>query len=116
MSGTSGMSGASGGAGYLVQHNSWDVVNGAAAAYPANTRWVERNQFARYALLFGMVPTDFKKVCRMATALEMWTSFGQDKTKRVYASEIRLRRHLYTAKFKPGEEMEKCIERVENMR
>ncbi|OWZ21913.1 hypothetical protein PHMEG_0003465 [Phytophthora megakarya] len=80
--------------GYLVQHDCWDVVNGAAGADPANPRWAERNQFARYVLLFDMVPKDSKKVCRIATAREMWNSCEQDKTNRAYASEIRLRRDL----------------------
>ncbi|KAJ8566648.1 hypothetical protein ON010_g6474 [Phytophthora cinnamomi] len=52
----------------------------------------------------------------MATAREMWNSFERDKTKRAYASEIRLRRDLYAAKFTVGEDMEKYLERLEDMR
>ncbi|KAG6620376.1 uncharacterized protein IUM83_16383 [Phytophthora cinnamomi] len=46
----------------------------------------------------------------------MWNSFERDKTKRAYASEIRLRRDLYAAKFTVGEDMEKYLERLEDMR
>ncbi|KAE8952492.1 hypothetical protein PF011_g32683, partial [Phytophthora fragariae] len=54
--------------GYLVQHGCWDVVAGNAVANAADPQWMERNQFARYALLFGMLPKDSKKVCKMTTA------------------------------------------------
>ncbi|KAE9168040.1 hypothetical protein PF002_g30716 [Phytophthora fragariae] len=102
--------------GYLVQHGCWDVVAGNAVANAADPQWMERNQFARYALLFGMLPKDSKKVCKMTTAREIWTAFEQDKTKRAYASEIRLRRDLYAAKFQPGEGMETYLNRLEGMR
>ncbi|KAE8970245.1 hypothetical protein PR002_g27175 [Phytophthora rubi] len=102
--------------GYLRQNQCWDVVEGNGAADPGNPHWAERNQFARCALLFGMLLTDSKKVCRMANAREMWRSFEQDKTKRAYASEIRLRSKLYTTKFSPGEDMEKYLEKLEDMR
>ncbi|KAJ8574548.1 hypothetical protein ON010_g4665 [Phytophthora cinnamomi] len=99
-----------------AKHECWDVVGGTAVANPNDPQWTERNQFARYALLFDMLPKDSKKICRMATAREMWNSFEQDKTKRAYASEIRLRRDLYAAKFTVGEDMEKYLERLEDMR
>ncbi|EGZ24515.1 hypothetical protein PHYSODRAFT_421853, partial [Phytophthora sojae] len=63
-----------------------------------------------------MLPKDSKMVCRMANAREMWRSFEQDKTKRAYASEIRLRSKLYTTKFSSGEDMEKYLEKLEDMR
>ncbi|KAF4127649.1 gag-polypeptide of LTR copia-type [Phytophthora infestans] len=102
--------------GYLAQHGCWQVVSGNAVDDPNDPQWIERNQYARCALLFGMLPKDSKKVCRMATAREMWTSFEQDKTKRAYASEIRLRRDLYAAKFTPGDDMEKYLERLDDLR
>ncbi|KAE8987514.1 hypothetical protein PR003_g6650 [Phytophthora rubi] len=102
--------------GYLLQHECWDVVGGNAVANENDPQWVEKNQFARYALLFGMLPKDSKKVCKMAAAREMWTSFEQDKTKRAYASETRLRRDLYVAKYTPGEDMEKYLDRLDDMR
>ncbi|OWZ21936.1 hypothetical protein PHMEG_0003425 [Phytophthora megakarya] len=89
-------------------------VGGNAAVDLNDPQWVEKNQFARVALLFGMLPQDAKKVCRMATAREMWRSFEQVKTKRAYASEIRLRRDLYAATFAQGEEMEKYLDRLED--
>lgn len=66
---------------YLLQHECWDVVGGNAVANVNDPHWVEKKQFARYALLFGMLPKDSKKVCKMVAAREMWTSFEQDKTK-----------------------------------
>jgi len=102
--------------GYLIQHGCWDVVDGSAAADPADPQWVERNQFARCALLIGLLPRDSKKVCKMATAREMWSSFEDDKTKRAYVSEIRLRRDLNAAKLEPGENMMTYLDRLEEMR
>jgi len=52
----------------------------------------------------------------MATAREMWSSFEDDKTKRAYGSEIRLRRDLYAAKIEPGESMMTYLDRLEEMR
>ncbi|KAG6582973.1 Integrase, catalytic core protein [Phytophthora cinnamomi] len=103
--------------GYLRQHECRDVVDGnGVPADPNNQQWAERNQFARCALLFSMLPKDSKKVCKMANAREMWRSFEQDRAKRAYASEIRLRGKLYTTKFKTGEDMEKYLEKLEDMR
>jgi hypothetical protein len=52
----------------------------------------------------------------MATAREMWSSFEDDKTKRAYVSEIRLRRDLNAAKLEPGENMMTYLDRLEEMR
>ncbi|KAF4142335.1 gag-polypeptide of LTR copia-type [Phytophthora infestans] len=102
--------------GYLTQYECWDVIDGNAAADPNEPEWLRRNQFARYVLLLGMCPKDSKKVCKMATAREMWRSFEQNKTKRAYASEIRLRSKMYSTKFTTVEDMEKYLEKLEDMR
>ncbi|KAF4144275.1 Integrase core domain [Phytophthora infestans] len=52
----------------------------------------------------------------MATTREMWRSFIQDKTKRAYVSEIRLRSKMDSTKFTTGEDMEKYLEKLEDMR
>jgi hypothetical protein len=101
--------------GNLVHHGCWDVVDGSAEADPADHEWVELNQFARCALLIGLLPRDSKKVCKMATAREMWISFEDDNTKRAYGSEIRLRRDLYAARFESGESMMTYLDRLEEM-
>ncbi|EGZ18535.1 hypothetical protein PHYSODRAFT_417700, partial [Phytophthora sojae] len=54
--------------------------------------------------------------CAEWQAREMWRSFEQDKTRRAYASEIRLRSKLYTTKFSSSEDMEKYLEKLEDMR
>ncbi|KAG4054021.1 hypothetical protein PC123_g10843 [Phytophthora cactorum] len=55
-------------------------------------------------------------MCKLRTAREMWNSFEQDKTKRAYASEVRLHRDPYTSKFSPGERMDKYLNRLMDMR
>eukprot|EP00644_Phytophthora_capsici_P000643 jgi/Phyca11/108951/e_gw1.16.781.1 len=63
-----------------------------------------------------MLPKDSKKVCKLTTAREMWQSFERDKTKRAYSSIVRLRTLLYSIKYTSGEDMEKFLAKLEDMR
>ncbi|GMF22868.1 unnamed protein product [Phytophthora fragariaefolia] len=55
---------------YLRQRDCWNVVIGTEAPDPQNAaqqqNYEERNLFARDALLFGLLPKDAKKVCKLA--------------------------------------------------
>ncbi|ETP10892.1 hypothetical protein F441_13566 [Phytophthora nicotianae CJ01A1] len=46
----------------------------------------------------------------------MWRAFEADKTKRAFASVIRVRRKLYTSTFTLGGNMEQWLDEVEDLR
>ncbi|GMF18667.1 unnamed protein product [Phytophthora fragariaefolia] len=105
---------------YLRQRDCWNVVIGTEAHDPQNAaqqqNYEERNLFARDALLFGLLPKDAKKLCKLARVSEMWTAYERDKTQRDFANSIRIRAKMYGAKFVKGMQMDKYLEDLEDYR
>eukprot|EP00644_Phytophthora_capsici_P018635 jgi/Phyca11/131794/e_gw1.113.55.1 len=97
---------------YLEEREAWDVVTGAVVCDPndANQRvdFDNKNRLAKATILRGLrgcQDDQADKVCRMATAKEMWDTIVADKTKRDFPYVSLLKGQLYTTRHVKGQPM-----------
>eukprot|EP00644_Phytophthora_capsici_P019613 jgi/Phyca11/22046/fgenesh1_pg.PHYCAscaffold_501_\ len=97
---------------YLEEREAWDVVTGAVVRDPndANQRvdFDNKNRLAKATILRGLrgcQDDQADKVCRMATAKEMWDTIVADKTKRDFSYVSLLKGQLYTTRHVEGQPM-----------
>ncbi|KAE9007217.1 hypothetical protein PF007_g18397 [Phytophthora fragariae] len=104
---------------YLAQRDCCGILAGTDTRDGSNAAaqaiWDERNGFARDSLLRGLLAKDAKRVCKMLNGHDMWVAFEKDKTKRAFASVIRLRKELYTTIFRVSGDMDKYLEKLEDL-